>query len=271
MADRLDSEEERAAGARIDAAAQLLNGDRIDGADRFVALLFGRAAPEDLVSYDKNELAALARDAWAFLSARKPGAPKIRIVSPPATAGDRLSSISVIEVVNDDMPFLVDSVMGELTERGLDIRLVAHPILSVERDRKTGQITAPPDEARGRNSEPRESFIHIHVERIEDVQRRNEIVQALEQVLAEVGLCVRDWRLMVERIGDGIKELKANPPPIPVDDIAEAIQFLEWMLNNNFTLLGVRDYALTGQERDLTPVVKAALACFAAAMFRAQA
>jgi len=259
IAGRLDSEEERAAGALIGAAARLLNGDRIDGADRFVALLFGRAAPEDLVGYDKNELAALARDAWAFLSARKPGAPKIRIVSPPASVGDRLDSISVIEVVNDDMPFLVDSVMGELTERGLDIRLVAHPILSVERDRKTGQLTAPPDEARGRNSEPRESFIHIHVERIEDVQRRSEIVQALEQVLAEVGLCVRDWRLMVERIGDGIKELKANPPPVPVDDIAEAIQFLEWMLNNNFTLLGVRDYALTGQERDLTPVVESGL------------
>jgi len=63
IAGRLDSEEERAAGALIDAAARLLNGDRIDGADRFVALLFGRPAPEDLVGYGKNELAALARDA----------------------------------------------------------------------------------------------------------------------------------------------------------------------------------------------------------------
>ena len=52
--------------------------------------------------------------------------------SPPASAGDRLKSISVIEVVNDDMPFLVDSLMGELTERGIGVRLVAHPIFSVD-------------------------------------------------------------------------------------------------------------------------------------------
>ena len=74
----------------------------------------------------------------------------------------------MIEIVNDDMPFLVDSVMAELTERGLDIRLVVHPILAVERDDKTGKLTAAPGEARSGKDEPRESFIHIHVERIED-------------------------------------------------------------------------------------------------------
>ena len=77
---------------------------------------------------------------------------------------------------------------------------------------------------------------------------------ALEQVLAEVAVCVTDWQPMAGRVNAIIKELKTNPPPLPVDDIAEAIQFLEWVLNNNFTLLGVRDYALTGKARDLTPV-----------------
>ena len=124
--------EERAARARIDAAAKLLRGDKSDVPDDFVALLFGRAAPEDLVGYDAAELAALAREAWAFLAARKPGAPKIRFEQPDAPDGERLKSISVIEIVNDDMPFLVDSVMAELTERGLAPRLVVHPILAVD-------------------------------------------------------------------------------------------------------------------------------------------
>lgn len=98
----------------------------------FAALLFGRVAPEDLVGYDSRELAAMARDAWAFLAARKPGSPKIRFESPQARAGAHLKSVSAIEIVNDDMPFLVDSVMSELTERGLDIRLVVHPSYPAE-------------------------------------------------------------------------------------------------------------------------------------------
>ncbi len=223
----------------------------------FAALLFGRAAPEDLVDYDSRELAAMARDAWAFLAARKPGSPKIRFESPQASAGAHLKSVSVIEIVNDDMPFLVDSVMSELTERGLDVRLVAHPILAVERD-ANGKLKNLPVEALprvvGKGNGPRESFIHIHVDRVDDPQRRSEIVQALEQVLAEVRLCVQDWRPMLGRIAEVITELKTNPPPLPVDDIAEAIQFLEWVAGNNFTLLGVCDYAFPGQELDLLPV-----------------
>jgi glutamate dehydrogenase len=258
MANRASGEEERSALARIGAAGKLLRGGRSDVPDGFVGLLYGRAAPEDLVGYRADELAALGREAWAFLSLRKPGAPKIRIESPPAAAGERLSSISVIEIINDDMPFLVDSVMGELTERGLDIRLVAHPVLAVERD-KAGRLVAPAVEARRKDGEIRESFIHIHVQRVDDAQRRAAIVQGLEQVLGAVRTCVQDWQPMVARVREVVKDLKANPPPLPVDDIAEAVQFLEWLLADNFTLLGVRDYALAGKERDLAPVLETGL------------
>ena len=74
----------------------------------------------------------------------------------------------------------------------------------------------------------------------------------MEQVLAEVRRCVADWRPMIRRIEDVIQDLKANPPPVPVDDIAEAIQFLEWVAADNFTLLGVCDYSLDGQKNDAT-------------------
>ena len=50
-------------------------------------------------------------------------------------------------------------------------------------------------------------------------------------------------------VGEVIDELKSNPPPVPVDDITEAIQFLQWLAGDNFTLLGVRDYAFTGRAR----------------------
>src|SRR5262245_18881817 len=108
--------EDRSARARIGAAGKLLRDGKSGVAETFGALVFGRTAPEDLVRYDAAEIAALTREAWTFFAARKPGDPKIRFESPDASWGDRLKTISVIEMVNDDMPFLVDSVMGELTE-----------------------------------------------------------------------------------------------------------------------------------------------------------
>src|SRR3954447_17752697 len=184
IVDRPDRED-RAARARIDAAAKLLRGGKSDVPDDFVALLFGRGAPEDLVTYEAAELAALARDAWAFVATRKAAAPKIRFEQPKAADGERLKSISVIEIVNDDMPFLVDSVMAELTERGLAPRLVVHPILAVSRD-KAGRLTSARAEAGRNKDETRESFIHVHVARVEDAERATAVVQGLEQVLAEV-------------------------------------------------------------------------------------
>ena len=149
------------------------------------------------------------------------------------------------------MPFLVDSVMTELAERHVGVKLVAHPVVSSARD-VAGRLTmfgAPGPGVPGN----RESFIHVHVDRIHDEAQRNEIISALGSVLADVRRIVEDWKPMLGRVRDVIADLKANPPPIPVDEIAEAIQFLEWLTSNNFTLLGVRDYQLTGGETDYEP------------------
>jgi glutamate dehydrogenase len=249
----LDTEEERAAHRLIEQASTVLTGLRGDLPERFAVKLFGRAAPEDLVRYDAREIAALAEDAWAFLKERRRDTPKIRCQSRTGPAGtDGLERVTVIEIVNDDMPFLLDSIMGELTEQGIDIHFVAHPIFTVERD-AIGTLVGLRGEGPAMGAALRESFIHIHVERIDDEGRQAEIVNALVQILAEVRVCVQDWRGMRTRVGEVIAELRDNPPQIPVDEIAEAVQFLEWLVANNFTFLGVRDYAFTGGEGDIEP------------------
>ena len=219
--------------------------------DIFTAELFGYVAPEDLGRYKPIDLAALAVDAFAFLGQRTRGTPKIRIVQPAADAGLPLKNTSVIEIINDDMPFLVDSVMAELNERRLQIRLVAHPMLEVTRDENGDFIGlgAASDVLTSR----RESFIHVHTELLGGADKCDELIAALQTVLTSVRGAVDDWKPMLAGIGAVIADLKANPPPIPVDEIAEAIQFLEWMIANNFTVLGVRDYALTGNESDYEP------------------
>ena len=121
--------------ALINAASSLLARRQSEVPKAFVGKLFALAAPEDLQHCDAEELASIAERSWSFLAERRPETPKIRFEPLPGSRG-----MSVLEIVNDDMPFLVDSVMAELSERGLATRLIVHPILGVERD-KAGKLT----------------------------------------------------------------------------------------------------------------------------------
>src|SRR6516165_3890969 len=182
------ADEERAEEALIAAAARLLESAASEIPSDFTAALFSHAAPEDLMHYDPRQLAALARAAWALLVLRKPGTPTIRIESSAQVAGLRnVRGASVLEVVNDDMPFLLDSVLAELAEHGLTIRFVVHPVLSVARD-ADGRLAAFKG-THGASVALRESFIHIHLDPIDEA-RRAEIIAGIERVLAAVRAAV---------------------------------------------------------------------------------
>ena len=252
------TDEERAEAALIAAAGKILRAGHREVPEDFIAGIFAHAAPEDLLRYDPRQLAELAADAWSLLAVRKPGVPNIRLdtVAPPGER-ERRRNESVLEIVNDDMPFLVDSVLAELAERGIDVRFVVHPVLAVTRD-AAGRLTAL-KEAKAAPGMPRESVIYIHLEPIDDEARRADIVAAIERVLADIRLCVADWRPMMKRVEDVIVELETHPPPVPADEIAEAVAFLAWLIDNNFTFLGVREYKFSAGEDALEPVFETGL------------
>ena len=242
------SDVENTAHMTIEQAGASLSASHRDIPNSFAAQLFARAVPEDVVHYGPADLAMLAGRAWDFLGQRQPSTPKIRFDTVTLQGSGERQAITVLEIVNDDMPFLFNSVMGELSERRLPVRLVTHPIFGVKRD-AAGKLTG--FGAADAAGSARESFIHIHVDSIGDDALRQEIVETLRGVLGEVRLAVQDWKPMLERVNGLVAELKTNPPPLPVDEIAEAIQFLQWLLADNFTFIGMRDYVFDG--RDLAP------------------
>ena len=237
--------------ALIGAAAAALARRRSDIPDTFLAELLGSAVPDDLRRYGPDELAAIAERSWALLAERKAGAPKLAFEPAPVT-----HTVSVLDIINDDMPFLLDLVVGELHQRGLGIRLLVHPVFTVERD-AAGTLVAFKGVAKGEGL--RESFIHIHIDGVAEAERRAEIVRALEEILAEVRVAVQDWRPMLDWLRAIIAELRANPPPLDAAEIAEGVQFLEWLAADNFTLLGARDYVFTGDTDVLEPMFETGL------------
>jgi glutamate dehydrogenase len=255
----LGTEEENTARRLIERANDLLASLDPNVPKNFLPELYGRAVADDLMGYEPETLAQLGKETWAFLRMRRPGAPKIHFdILQDIEPDSRVRPLSVIEIVTDDMPFLVDSVMAELTERGLDIRLVVHPVFTVQRDPE-GHLAVFAGAASAREGALRESVMQIHVAPVGEEAKRSEIVQAIEQVLSQVRLAVQDWRPMLHRVSDIITDLKSNPPPILVEEIAEAIQFLQWLIAGNFTFIGIRDYVFGGKDCDFEAVPGSAL------------
>ena len=79
---------------------------------------------------------------------------------------------------------------------------------------------------------------------------RKQLEKDLKHILDQVVSVTDDWQDMLARIGRVIVEFRTNPPPVPAADIAEAVQFLEWISDNNFTLLGLREFKYEGDKKD---------------------
>jgi len=246
---------EAAARRLLEEADGTVRSRASDAPADFATRLFGRAAPDDVLAYEAAELAEIAAGTWRFLGEREPRTAKIRVATAPASAGRRLKNISIVEIVNDDMPFLVDSVMAELVERGLESLLVAHPRFTVARD-PDGKLRPPLDTA---PAAIRESLIHVHVDRIDDVEVKSALVAALSRVLADVRSAVEDWRAMLARVTAITDDGRSNPPALLVEEVAESVQFLDWLMDDNFTFLGVRDYTFERSSNTLVPIADSSL------------
>ncbi len=228
-----------------------------NGLASFARHFFANGNEDDFVDYTSEEIAAIARSAFEFRKQRPLGKSKIRIFNPEEKKNGWSGPHTVIEILNDDMPFLVDSVLDELAESSISIVMLVHPVEKIIRQVKTGDIA---NTGKG-SSEVRESFIHIHVERIGSKTRREGLLKRLEVVLKEVRLAVIDWTAMLDRVNKVIDEYKQVPPPIPVDELAESLEFLNWLIDGHFTFLGIREYTFEGgaDTGDLVAIKRSSL------------
>ncbi|SDB25695.1 NAD-glutamate dehydrogenase [Bauldia litoralis] len=232
----------------IGAVQKMLSRAGKDDGARLPALagdLLGHVSPEDLARVSPDDLCGFVRSADSLLARRKPGQAVVRLTDPDGDGAGPDGEVTVIEMLNDDMPFLVDSTLQELQALGLTVRLVAHPVVTVTRDR-AGKLTAYGAEAQASGRGRRESLIQIVIARVARTADRETIAAQLESLLVEIRHATADWPAMVEKLAAIIASYKAEPPPIPAADVAEAIAFLEWLADDNFTFLGVREYGFSG-------------------------
>ena len=248
----------RAEELRTDLIEQVLERvrDRLEASRReraqcFVRQFYANVPLDDIEQESPDNLYGAALALLGISQKRAKGEAKIRVYNPHLEEQGWKSPHTVVEIVNDDMPFLVDSVTAQLNLLETEVSLVIHPIFRVARDAQGKMTDMQP---RGGEIGQAESFMHVQINE-QPAEQHRVIREALTKVLADVRAAVEDWQSMRERCDSLIGQLEENPPPLPAEEIASGIEFLKWLNDNHFTHLGYRHYTFEGKgEKAVTRV-----------------
>ncbi|MBW6438974.1 NAD-glutamate dehydrogenase [Actinoplanes hulinensis] len=220
------------------------------GDDHTTASLVGRfwrfAPDEELVGYTPQEMFAAAAEHRELARNRLPGELKLAITEPSGS-----QSHSVLRIVTDDMPFLVDSVIALLNAHNLQVYLTVHPLIVVRREPlgALAQLEAEVEPDDAIEGDLVESWIRIEIDPVRRPEAREQLLNEVRRVLTDVRDAVEDWPRMRQRamvISDELAAARGskNPSPVPDKDLTDSIELLKWLANDHFTFLGYREYRL---------------------------
>lgn len=225
----------------------------------FLQRYYLHTAPEDLTDRDPVDIFGAAVSHRRLAENRPQGTANVRVHTPTVEENGWTCSHSVVEVVTDDMPFLVDSVTNELTRQGRGIHVVIHPQFVVRRD-VTGKLIEVlsdgvagdlPQDARDLPHDAHvESWIHVEIDRETDRGDLKQITADLLRILSDVREAVEDWGKMRQAATSLADALPDEPVPsdLPPLQVEEARELLHWLADDHFTFLGYREYELRSDD-----------------------
>jgi glutamate dehydrogenase len=216
----------------------------------FIGQYYGRTARGDLAARRVHDLYGAAMSHLTLAFDRPPGAPAVRVYSPDFEEHGFGSPHTVVDIVTDDMPFLVDSVTTEVIRHGLGLHLTVHPVVSVRRN--TGRLVDILDRHDPTSPAPAESFIHLEVDRQTDAAVLDELGHDVLRVLGDVRAAVEDWSAMRERSLAIADALDVEAPTLDEEERNEAAALLRWLADDHFTFLGYREYELGTEDSEDT-------------------
>ncbi|CAD7048995.1 NAD-glutamate dehydrogenase [Pseudorhizobium endolithicum] len=207
-------------------------------------ILFGRASNDDLAHYTPQMLVASAVHAAQCLKSWTRVRPSVTL-QPVEGVQPGDIAVHVLTVIDRNMPFLFDSVMGEVTATHRELHLAVHPIL----------LLAPGEEPVLRSGDnPGDpahhvSLIQIHLPPLSAMEA-DTLVARIQYVLEQVHLAITDWRPMLDLLQGAAEQLRSYSASRRKSDRDEALAFLDWLRDDNFTFLGMREYVYSGKGPD---------------------
>ncbi|MBP6493611.1 MAG: NAD-glutamate dehydrogenase, partial [Rhodoferax sp.] len=223
----------------------------------FVAAYFDNTDPDEIAARGPATLFAIANAHWRLLDApRTASMARIRVFNPTLAEDGFASDHTVVQIVQDNMPFLVDSVTMAINRGNRTAHWIVHPLMSVARDAQ-GKIVSATSAAAATTSgraDPVESLILVECDRIVSVAEQQVLADELARVLSDVHSTVQDWSAMLARVQ--AVALASEKAPLAPANRQEGIDFLRWLEDRHFTFLGARDYDLKRDGDAVTLIAK---------------
>ncbi|MFV0461278.1 MAG: NAD-glutamate dehydrogenase [Actinomycetales bacterium] len=213
---------------------------------------------DDLLNRDPVDLAGIAMSHNELATHREPDQAKVRVFTPTLASHGWQTGHTVIQVVGRDMPFLVDSVTSAVVSLDSSLHLLIHPILRVRRDEQ-GTLTSLPTAHTGApvsgEDGQSESWMYVEIDRTDDPGELARIKARIAALLDDVHVSVEDWPQMRAKAEELAASLVGDVPDDLVEEAELATRLLNWLVDDNFTFLGYREYALGGESHDELAVV----------------
>ena len=231
----------------VDRVRDHMPEDRAPLAEEFARQFYAWVPREDLQGRSPIDLYGAAMAQFGFARQREPGGAKVRVYNPVFEEHGWQSTHTVLEIITDDMPFLVDSTRMEVNTRSFGIHLMLHSIVKVRRDDGGRLLEVLPPDAQDADVVS-ESIIHLEVDRQTEPEALEELRACTGRVLSQVRAAVEDWPAMLEKVAEAASGFDEGPPPVSGEDLDEARAFLDWISADNFTFLGYREYDLATEN-----------------------
>jgi glutamate dehydrogenase len=223
--------------------------DRIEQVTNFSKILFKNIAHDDLDNRTEDNLYGATLSLWNQFVDYEGDAPFIRAFNPAISKHGWQSTHTIVEIIVTDMPFLVDSVRMALNKMGITAHLLLHCPIDLKRDKQ--HTLASFEGSNSKNKEViRQTVFLIEVDRQTSKLALEQLTDELMSVVNDVSIAVQDWQPMRARLRDIIKEFKTSQCPIPAAQKEKTENFLAWLNDHNFTLMGYRSYSAKGIKGD---------------------
>jgi glutamate dehydrogenase len=208
-----------------------------DIADAFARHFWARVEDDDLADRDPDDSAAMTIACLRLFQHRKAATADVVAENPEFERDGWSSPHTIVRIAHPDMPFITDSVLMELSHHGLITHHLQNVVFHGTRD-AAGVLLTIDATATAANAEV---LIYAEIDRLEN-DRLAALEDRLRAILKDVRAVVGDFGAMKQRRRAIVDALLEHPPPVPVDEVSEAIAFLDWLENNNFTFLGYREF-----------------------------
>ena len=222
----------------IQAIPDDLPADRRALLEPFTKMYLKRLAASEIPDLTTDQLLAEISDLLGYFDARSGGEPAIRVFTPHEEDCGYTTPGSVVQVVSDDSPFLVDSVAGAVARSGALVVRHLHPIMGTVRD-DSGGLT---EIGSARGAVTRESVQHFELDRALPKEAIASLEADIADVLGDISAVVGDFAPMREEIRTMIGVAKKSVHHYSFEEISETVEFLDWLLDDNFVFLGYREY-----------------------------